>query len=236
MTALLHLSAVTRIYEDGRGQRHALDGVDLTLSPGELVAIMGPSGSGKTTLLVVAAGIEAPDRGTVTIDGTPLRYSRADTARRLREQIGVVYQHRNLVRDLTAIENVALPLELMGVPTREAMARAKEQLAEVGMTDAGDVRPDELSGGERQRVAVARALIGDRRILLADEPTGALETTSAEHLMQVIRERTRDDRAAIVATHDQRLAAYADRVIYVKDGKIVGQVGAPVDADVRARA
>lgn len=111
MTALLQLSAVMRIYEDGRGQRRALDGVDLTLSAGELVAIMGPSGSGKTTLLVVAAGIEAPDRGTVTIDGAPLRYSRADTARRLREQVGVVYQHRNLVRDLTAIENVALPLE-----------------------------------------------------------------------------------------------------------------------------
>ena len=232
MTPLIQMTGVSRSYVDGRGTRVALADVDFVLHDGELVAVMGPSGSGKSTLLAMAGGLERPSRGEVQIEGQPLAYQRSAVARRLREQIGVVYQRDNLLRDLTSCQNVSLPLELVRVPSREAAARARRALAEVDAGELADMRPDQLSGGERQRVAVARALIGDRRILLADEPTAALETTSAENLMRLIRKRTRGERAAIVATHDQRLAAYADRVIYLNDGRIVGEVRADVGVEV----
>lgn len=234
MTPLLEMADVARVYRDGRTTRRAIDAIDLVLMPGELVAVMGPSGSGKTTLLNLCAGLEAPSRGVVTMHGHKLEYSATAMARRLREQVAMVYQQGNLLRDLTAAQNVALPLELVGVRAAEALDRARLELQAVGLQADADELPERLSGGERQRVAVARALVGERRILLADEPTGALETTSAEQLMRLIRDRTTGDRAAIVATHDQRLAAYADRVVYLRDGKIAGQVGVAMSDQVPA--
>jgi putative ABC transport system ATP-binding protein len=229
MTALLTLDGVSRSYRDGRGIRRALDGIDLALAPGELVAVMGPSGSGKSTLLNMAAGLERPNKGTVSLHGAALRYSRREQSRRLREQVGFVYQDGNLLRDLTALQNVSLPLELIGTPRRLALDEARAALAQVGVEGEAAAYPDDLSGGQRQRVAVARALVGPRRILLADEPTGALESDAAEQLLRLIRGRARDGRGAIVATHDQRLAAFADRVIYLRDGAIVGEAVAVDD-------
>jgi putative ABC transport system ATP-binding protein len=229
MTSLLSLQGVVRAYRDGRGTRRALDGIDLTLAPNELVAVMGPSGSGKTTLLNIAAGRERPDGGRVRLHGTPIGYSRREQARRLREEIGFVYQDGNLLRDLTALQNVSLPLELIGTPRRLALDEARAALAQVGVEDEAHAYPDDLSGGQRQRVSVARALVGSRRILLADEPTGALESDAGEQLLRLIRRRARDGRGAIVATHDQRLAAFADRVVYLRDGAIAGEAVAHDD-------
>lgn len=236
MTPLLSLEGVTRSYRDGRGTRRALDGIDLTLSENELVAVMGPSGSGKTTLLRIAAGLERPDAGNVHLHGTRIGYLRRQQARRLREEIGFVYQDGNLLRDLTALQNVSLPLELVGTPRARAADEARVALEQVGVADEAAAYPDDLSGGQRQRVAVARALVGSRRILLADEPTGALESEAAEQPLRLIRRRAREGRGAIVATHDQRLAAFADRVVYLRDGAIVGEAVARDDERVGVEA
>jgi putative ABC transport system ATP-binding protein len=172
----------------------------------------------------VAGGIEQPDEGEVLIDGASITYGATARAARLRESVGYVFQERNLLDDLTAVENVMLPLELSGRPTSEARGLACAALAAVGLADRAGEFPGRLSGGEEQRVAVARGLIGDRRILLADEPTGALDSLTAEGVMHLIRARCDAGAAAIVATHDATLAAYADRVVFLRDGAIVGAV------------
>jgi putative ABC transport system ATP-binding protein len=222
MTPLLELVDVTRRYRDGDGHVDALRGVSLAVAAGELVLLMGPSGCGKSTLLAVAGGVEAPSAGAVSIGGKQLVHSAGARSERLRDEVGYVFQERNLLADLTAAENVALPLELGGVGAATARAAALDALDVVGLRARADTFPRSLSGGEEQRVAVARALIGDRRLLLGDEPTGALDSVTAETVMRLIRARCDAGAAAIVATHDATLAAFADRVVFLRDGVIVG--------------
>ena len=224
MEPVCELAQVSKTYRDGRvAHVTAVRELSLRVHAGELVALMGPSGCGKSTVLALAGGIEEPDSGIVRLHGSELRRGTAERARRLREEVGYVFQELNLLRDLTALENVALPLELGGMDAGKARARARDELVRVGLGKSEDEFPANLSGGEQQRLAIARALIGQRRLLLADEPTGSLDSLAAEAVMHLIRSRCDDGAAAIVATHDAHHAAVADRVIYLRDGAIVGQ-------------
>jgi putative ABC transport system ATP-binding protein len=217
----LHLNQVSKVYGSGASQVHALLEVDLTVEPGELVAVMGPSGSGKSTLLTIAGSLEEPSGGEVTVGGVPLsRLSRSERAALRRRAIGYVFQDFNLLAGLTAGENVALPLELDGVPGRNARVAALSALDRLGLAERADRFPDELSGGERQRVAIARAVVGDRHLVLADEPSGAV---NGEAVMRLIRETCQGGVAGVVVTHDAQLASWADRVIFLRDGRIVDQ-------------
>jgi len=186
-----------------------------------MVAIMGPSGSGKSTLLTIAGGLETPTTGSVQLDGRRLeQLSADDLAQVRRREVGFVFQGFNLLTGLTAAENVAAPLELDGVSAREAHQQALAQLEAVGLKDRAHAFPDDLSGGERQRVAIARGLIGDRALLLADEPTGALDSETGAAIMQLLRDACAEARAVVVVTHDQHVAAWADRVVRLRDGNI----------------
>ncbi len=219
--ALLTMSGVSRVYGEDPNRVVALDTVDFTVRSGELVALMGPSGSGKSTLLTIAGGLESPSTGSVDLAGTDLwTLSPAELAVVRRRQIGFVFQDFNLLSGLTAAENVAAPLELDGVSARAARPQAIERLAAVGLKDRANAFPDDLSGGERQRVAIARALIGDRQLLLADEPTGALDSTSGSEVMALLRAACTPTTAVIVVTHDAQIAAWADRVAKIQDGRI----------------
>jgi hypothetical protein len=191
------------------------------VQPGELVAIMGPSGSGKSTLLNVAGLLQRPTTGEVLIDGvsaTTLNDKRAAALRR--QHIGVVFQRFNLVPTLTVGENVALPLELDGANVAKLKDDIDAALAEVGLDDMFDRFPEEISGGQAQRVAIARALIGPRRLLLADEPTGALDTATGDEVIGILRDRIDQGAAGLLVTHEPRFAGWADRVIHVRDGRI----------------
>jgi len=221
MTApVLELDDVTRIHGSGATAVHALRGVSLTVAAGELVAVMGPSGSGKSTLLNVAGGLDTVTTGAVRIEGTDLAaLSRADLAAVRRRSAGYVFQDLNLIPTLTAAENVALPLELDG--RRRIRALALAALEEVGVADLADRYPDEMSGGQQQRVAIARALVGERRLVLADEPTGALDSETGEAVLTLLRRRVDDGCAGVLVTHESRHAAWADRVVYLRDGAVV---------------
>ncbi|MFI1095562.1 ABC transporter ATP-binding protein [Streptomyces sp. NPDC020917] len=220
--APLELRGVSKTYGEGEAAVRALDEVDLTVDAGQLVAVMGPSGSGKSTLLTIAGSLEEPSSGEVFIEGTPLSgLGRNDRARLRRRHIGYVFQDFNLLAGLTAVENITMPLELDGVRTRQARAAGLRALEELGLADRADSFPDELSGGQRQRVALARALVGERRLLLADEPTGALDSHSGEGVMRLIRSACRSGAAAVLVTHDAQLASWADRVVFVRDGRVV---------------
>ncbi|MBV9794611.1 MAG: ABC transporter ATP-binding protein [Actinobacteria bacterium] len=222
--SILELRGVAKTYGDGAAEVHALDGVDLTVTAGQMVAVMGPSGSGKSTLLTIAGSLEEPDRGEVLVAGMALReLSRNARARLRRRTVGYVFQDFNLLPGLTAAENVALPLELDGVPGRTARGAALRALEEVGLSARAPHFPDQLSGGERQRVAIARAVAGERRLLLADEPSGALDSGNAEAVMRLIHSACKRGVAAVVVTHDAQLASWADRVVFLRDGKIVDQ-------------
>ncbi|WP_154795805.1 ABC transporter ATP-binding protein [Occultella kanbiaonis] len=200
----------------------ALDGVSLTVRLGELVAVMGPSGSGKSTLLHMLGGLDIPTAGTVTVAGTELsRASRAQRSRVRRRRIGYVFQDLNLIPSLRAVENVSLPLDLDGVGAREARLAALDALRAVGVDHLAERFPDALSGGQQQRVAIARALVGPRRLLLADEPTGALDSVTGEDVMNLMRDRVDAGAAGVIVTHDARLAAWADRTLYLEDGRVV---------------
>ncbi|AIK84572.1 ABC transporter ATP-binding protein [Corynebacterium glutamicum] len=204
----------------GEGPRHvsALNNVSLAVNPGELVAIMGPSGSGKSTLLNVAGLLQRATSGHVLIDGasaSDLNAKRAAETRR--RHIGVIFQNYNLIPTLTVGENVGLPLELDGMIDREAVAIA---LREVGLEGFDHRFPEEISGGQAQRVAIARALIGPRKILLADEPTGALDTSTGDAVLRVLRQRVDSGAAGLLVTHEPRFAAWADRTIMLRDGEI----------------
>jgi putative ABC transport system ATP-binding protein len=223
MSAVVELVGAVRRYRQGPSWVTALDGVSLSVAAAELVCVMGPSGCGKSTLLALAGGLELPDEGSVRLHGAAIGYGAAERARRLREQVGFVFQELNLLTDLSALENVALPLELAGVAGREARSEARRALSEVGLAGKDALFPAELSGGEQQRVAIARALIGSRSLLLADEPTGTLDSLTAEEIMQVIRGRCAEGAAAIVATHDAAQAAVADRVVFLRDGRVAGE-------------
>jgi putative ABC transport system ATP-binding protein len=193
-----------------------------------MVAVMGPSGSGKSTLLTIAGSLEAPSSGEVLIGGTSLSgMSRNTRARLRRRSIGYVFQDFNLLPGLTAAENVALPLELDGVTARKARAAAMQAIDDLGLAERSSRFPDELSGGERQRVAIARAVVGDRRLLLADEPSGALDSVNGEAVMRLVHEACKRGVAAVVVTHDAQLASWADRVVFLRDGRVVDQTAPP---------
>jgi putative ABC transport system ATP-binding protein len=228
MTSALEMREVTKIYGSGPSEVHALSSVDLAVERGELVAVMGPSGSGKSTLLTIAGSLEEPTSGEVLVDGVDLAsVSRSDRAKLRRRSIGYVFQDFNLLPGLTALENVTLPLELDGVSGKAARASGLKALDELDVAEHADRYPDELSGGERQRVAIARAIVGERGLLLADEPTGALDSVNGEAVMRLLRAATQRGVAGVVVTHEAYLASWADRVVFLRDGHIVDQTTAP---------
>jgi len=222
----LNLRGVTREHGSGDALVHALRGIDLTLAPGELVAVMGPSGSGKSTLLNLAGGLDAPTAGSIHIDGTSIvGLSATRLAALRRSSVGYVFQDYNLVPTLTAVENVSLPLELEGMRARAAREAGLEALERIGLPEVADRFPDEMSGGQRQRVAIARALVGERRLVLADEPTGALDTTTGEFVLDQLRAACDAGASGLLVTHEARYAAWADRILYLRDGREVTAQG-----------
>ena len=228
MTTALELRQVSKVYGSGPSEVNALRAVDLSVERNELVAIMGPSGSGKSTLLTIAGSLEEPTSGQVLVDGVDLAtVSRSDRAKMRRRSIGYVFQDFNLLPGLTALENVTLPLELDGVRMKAAEAAGLKALGELDVAKHADRYPDDLSGGERQRVAIARAIVGERGLLLADEPTGALDSINGEGVMRLLRAATQRGVAGVVVTHEAQLASWADRVVFLRDGHIVDQTVAP---------
>ena len=228
MTSALELRGVSKVYGSGAAEVHALREVDLSVERGELVAIMGPSGSGKSTLLTIAGTLEDPTTGDVLVDGVDLAtVSRSDRARLRRRSIGYVFQDYNLLPGLTALENVTLPLELDGIPSKVAREAGLAAMAELDVDEHADGYPDDLSGGERQRVAIARGIVGRRGLLLADEPTGALDSVNGEAVMRLLRAATQRGIAGVVVTHEAQLASWADRVVFLRDGHVVDQTVAP---------
>ncbi|HET9139942.1 ABC transporter ATP-binding protein [Actinophytocola sp.] len=229
---ILELTGVHRTHGSGETEVHALRGITLTIAAGELVAVMGPSGSGKSTLLNLAGGLDRPSQGTVRVEGTELGgCGRRALAALRRRRIGYVFQDLNLLASLTAAENVALPLELDGMGRRKAARLAGAALSEVDLAGYDARFPDEMSGGQQQRVAIARALIGDRRLILADEPTGALDSQTGETVLRLLRSKVDEGAAGVLVTHDARHAAWADRVVFLRDGVIVDTAGPLAEPD-----
>ncbi len=222
MTARLELRNVTRVHGSGRTKVTALINATLRVMPGELVAVMGPSGSGKTTLLSLAGGLDRPTSGQVFVDGVSLGgMSTGELATLRRRKVGYVFQQFNLIEGLTALENVSVPLELDGKHRRAATRAAMRALTDLGLKELADRFPDELSGGEQQRVAIARAVVGDRQLLLADEPTGALDSKTGEEIMQIFTRLNAEQGITIIlVTHESDVAAYARRIIHTRDGLI----------------
>jgi len=228
MTVVLRLDSVTRVHGEGPTAVHALRGISLTVAAGELLAVMGQSGSGKSTLLTCAGGLDTPTSGEVSIEGTPLSsLNRTALAALRRRSVGYVFQDFNLIPALTAAENVALPRELDGMRMKQARALAVEALERVGVADLANRFPDDMSGGQQQRIAIARAIVGNRRLILADEPTGALDSETGEAVLRLLRERVDAGAAGVLVTHEARHAAWADRVVFLRDGRITDQTGAP---------
>ncbi len=233
--SLLELRQVSKSYGEGETAVLALEDINLCVDEGHLVAVMGPSGSGKSTLLTIAGSLEEPTTGEVVIEGASLsRMSRNDKARLRRRTIGYVFQDFNLLAGLTALENVSLPLELDGLSARRARPAGMTVLEGLGLADRAGHFPDQLSGGERQRVSIARALVGERHLLLADEPSGALDSTNGEAVMQLIADACKRGVAAVVVTHDAHLASWADRVIHLRDGHAVDDVAPDTTASLVA--
>ena len=229
---MLELHQVSKTYGTGPNEVNAVADIDLEVDRGSLIAIMGPSGSGKSTLLTIAGSLEEPTSGEVFIDGESLqKMSHNDKARLRRRTVGYVFQEFNLLAGLTAVENVSLPLELDGVSAKKARSAAMADLEELGLADRATRYPDELSGGERQRVAIARAVIGGRHLLLADEPSGALDQANGEAVMRMLLSACKRGVAAVVVTHDAQLASWADRVVFLRDGRIVDQTVPPPSAE-----
>jgi putative ABC transport system ATP-binding protein len=223
--SILELRRVSKVYGHGAAEVHALDEVSLSVDEGAMVAVMGPSGSGKSTLLTIAGSLEEPTAGEVRVRGAELAgLSRNDKARLRRRTIGYVFQDYNLLPGLSAAENVSLPLELDGWSARKARTAGLQALQDLGLAERAERYPDELSGGERQRVAIARAVVGERQLLLADEPSGALDSGNAEAVMRLVHEACKNrGMAAVVVTHDAQLASWADRVVFLRDGRITDQ-------------
>jgi putative ABC transport system ATP-binding protein len=225
---VLDLDRAGRVYGSGHVRVTALDDVTLRVRAGEFVAVMGPSGSGKSTLLRLAGGLDRPTTGRVLLAGRDLALlNEAGLAEARRREIGFVFQEANLLPSLTAAENVALALELDGVRPRAAMAGARGLLDSLGLPGAGGRFPAQLSGGEQQRVAIARAVVGGRSLLLADEPTGALDLLTGEAVVRLLRQRCETGCAVMLATHNVRHAAWADRVVFLSDGRLSGETGPP---------
>jgi putative ABC transport system ATP-binding protein len=226
--SVLEMRQVSRTYGQGAAEVHALDNINLAVESGGMVAVMGPSGSGKSTLLTIAGSLEDPTGGQVVVAGQELtKLSRNAKARLRRRSIGFVFQDFNLLPGLTAAENVALPLELDGVSARRARTAGMNALESLGLGDRASHFPDQLSGGERQRVAIARAVVGEHQLLLADEPSGALDTANGEAVMRLIHAACKRGMAAVVVTHDAQLASWADRVVFLRDGRVTDQTATP---------
>jgi putative ABC transport system ATP-binding protein len=229
---ILLMDNVSRVHGQGDTAVRALDGVTLTVHAGELVAVMGPSGSGKSTLLNLAGGLDRPTTGAVVIEGLDVgAMSLRELAALRRRSLGFVFQDFNLIPSLTAAENVALPLELDGQRVRAARRSALDALETVGISELADRYPEHMSGGQQQRVAIARALVGERRLVLADEPTGALDSQTGEAVLRVLRARCDAGAGGLLVTHEARHAAWADRVVFLRDGVIIDTTGTAPGAE-----
>ena len=228
MNALVQIHDVTKRY-DGAGQP-AVGGITLEIAAGEAVAVMGPSGSGKSTLLNLIAGLDRPNDGTIAVAGKRIdRLSETGMARSRRRQIGMIFQFFNLLDDLTVADNILLPAQLAGTPRPQARARVTELLGALQIERHRDAYPARLSGGERQRVAIARALVNRPALLLADEPTGALDTATGEEIGQLLLELNRSGQTLVMVTHNPELAArYTHRVVHLLDGRIAEWTGDPL--------
>jgi putative ABC transport system ATP-binding protein len=228
MDALVQINDVTKRYNGS--EQAAVDAITLEIATGEAVAVMGPSGSGKSTLLNLIAGLDRPTNGTITVAGQPInRLSESGMARCRRRQIGMIFQFFNLLDDLTVADNVLLPAQLAGMPRSQARARAHELLVALHIEAHRNDYPGRLSGGERQRVAIARALVNRPVLLLADEPTGALDTTTGDEIGELLLELNRSGQTLVLVTHNPELAArYTHRAIHLLDGRIVEQTGDPL--------
>jgi putative ABC transport system ATP-binding protein len=223
--SLVQTKDLTKTYGSGKTSVTALDHVNIRVEDGEFIAIMGPSGCGKSTLLHLLGGLDTPSEGDVIIEGNSITEMPDEQLTELRRRkIGFVFQFFNLIPVLTAAENAALPVTLEGVRPVDAAARATEWLSRFGLTERSSNRPNQLSGGEQQRVAIARALVAEPSLILADEPTGNLDTRSGDEIASLLRNVSKDyNRTIIMVTHDPRIAAYADRIIFLKDGKVVDE-------------
>ncbi len=218
---IVEARGLVKVYAMGATQVRALRGLDLIVEAGEFMSVMGPSGSGKSTLLNLLGCLDTPSEGTIVLDGVDVMQaprSRLPAIRR--EKVGFVFQQFNLLNHLTALENVMLPLRYADVSGREARERARKLLEHVGLADRVTHRPAELSGGEQQRVAVARALINRPAIVLADEPSGELDSVTADEVMALLRSLNREGQTFIIVTHDARIAAQTDRTVYLRDGQV----------------
>ncbi|HBY62842.1 MAG TPA: ABC transporter ATP-binding protein [Solibacterales bacterium] len=219
---LIHLDGVTKVFVTDEVETHALAGIHLEIKRGEYVAIAGPSGCGKSTLLAILGLLDSPSGGSYTLNSKPVQNLKLSERARIRNrEIGFIFQAFNLIGDLTVYENVELPLTYRGMPSAERKKRVHESLERVGMSHRVKHYPSQLSGGQQQRVAVARALAGDPSILLADEPTGNLDSANGEAVMDLLRELHRGGATICMVTHDPRYARYADRSIHLFDGRIV---------------
>jgi len=223
--SIISTQNLTKIFGSGAATVTALDHVNLSVNTGEFVAIMGPSGCGKSTLLHLIGGLDRPSSGKVIIEGTSIADMDDDRLTELRRRkIGFVFQFFNLIPVLNAVENAALPLTLDGMKPAEAQKTGAEWLARFGLSDRLSSRPDQLSGGQQQRVAVARALAAEPSLILADEPTGNLDTRSGDEIASLLRDVAKKyGRTVVMVTHDPRIAAYADRIVFLKDGKVVDE-------------
>ena len=223
-TPIIEFRDVVKTFGSGGTEVRAVNGITASVAAGEFVAVMGPSGCGKSTLLHLGGGLELPTAGQVLFDGTELSTIGAPKLAEIRRRhLGYVFQSLNLVPSLTALENVMLPLELDGVSISTARKAAAEALERVGITTQTDRYPDSFSGGEQQRIAIARAVVGDRRLLFADEPTGALDTLTSDQVVEVLAALARSGVAVVMVTHEPRFASWADRVVFLRDGKVVDE-------------
>jgi len=232
MTSILEFDDVVKSFGSGQTEVRALRGVTLNVAEGEFVAVMGPSGCGKSTLLHLAGALETPSTGSIRVGGRELAgMGAAERSELRRHDVGYVFQRLNLIPSLTAIENVMLPIELAGGGYRNARSLALDALGAVGLDVSLDRYPDDFSGGQQQRIAIARAIVGERRLLLADEPTGSLDTASGDEVIELLSALPRDHGTAVVlVTHEPRFASWADRFVFLRDGRIVDETVATAGA------
>ena len=222
--SVIHLEGLTKVFMTDEVETHALEGIDLEIKRGEFISISGPSGCGKSTLLSIVGLLDSPSQGSYYLNGTPVQdLSMSDRARVRNREIGFIFQAFNLIGDLTVYENVELPLTYRGMLSSERKKRVIESLEKVGMAHRMKHYPSQLSGGQQQRVAVARALGGQPSILLADEPTGNLDSTNGEAVMDLLRELHREGATICMVTHDPRYSRHADRTVHLFDGKVISE-------------